>query len=254
MALHNGIILITGATSGFGLATARLLAAKWPQAKFWLTGRRQERLEALVQEIGASRARGFAFDIQSRAEVQKFLDANASELAQVSVLVNNAGLAAGLDNFQDASLDDFEQMIDTNVKGLLYITRGIVPAMIARGEGHIVNLGSVAGLYTYPKGHVYAATKHAVHALGESLRLDLLGKNVRVTTIAPGMAETEFSEVRFKGDEKKAKAVYHGMQPLSAEDVAETILWTLDRPAHVNIQELVIYPASQASPRDVARN
>ncbi|MGZ3696161.1 MAG: SDR family NAD(P)-dependent oxidoreductase [Bdellovibrionota bacterium] len=253
MALKNGIILITGATSGFGEATARLITKEWPLATLWITGRRKERLEKLVQEIGPNRSKAFAFDISSRAEVENFLAQNSAELKNISVLVNNAGLAAGLDNFQDASLDDFEQMIDTNVKGLIYITRGILPSMIARGEGHIINMGSVAGRYTYAKGNVYSATKFAVHSLTESLRIDLLGKNIRVTTIAPGMATTEFSKVRFKGDEKKAEAVYQGVEALSAHDVAETILWCLDRPAHVNIQELVIYPTAQAAPREVAR-
>ncbi|MGE3262675.1 MAG: SDR family NAD(P)-dependent oxidoreductase [Bacteriovoracia bacterium] len=253
MALKNGIVLITGATSGFGEATARLMARAWPECRIWITGRRRERLDALVKEIGPERARGFAFDISSREAVEKFLRQNEAELKNISVLVNNAGLAAGLENFQDGNLDDFDRMIDTNVKGLVYITRGILPAMIQRGEGHIVNMGSIAGRYTYAKGNVYSATKFAVHALTESLRADLIGKNIRVTTIAPGMAETEFSVVRFKGDEAKAKAVYSGVEALSADDVAEAVLWSLDRPAHVNIQELVIYPTAQAAPREVAR-
>jgi 3-hydroxy acid dehydrogenase/malonic semialdehyde reductase len=253
MGSKDGIVLITGATAGFGEATARLIAKQWPQAQLWITGRRKDRLDALVKELGANRVKGFSFDISSRAEVAKFLEENKSELKNISVLINNAGLAAGLDFFQDANLDDFDQMIDTNVKGLIYITRGILPSMIARGEGHIVNLSSVAGRYTYPKGNVYSATKYAVHALTESLRLDLLGKNIRVTAIAPGLADTEFSKVRFKGDEKKAEAVYAGLEALTANDVAEAILWSLDRPAHVNIQELVIYPTAQAAPRDVAR-
>lgn len=254
MPLNNGIVLITGATSGFGEATARLLAKKWPKAQLWLTGRRKERLQKLVKELGAKRCRGFTFDISSRKEVEKFLSSNKAELKSIGVLVNNAGLAAGLENFQDANLDDFDQMIDTNLKGLVYITRGILPFMVAKEEGHIVNLSSIAGRYTYPKGNVYSATKFAVHALGESLRADLLGKNIRVTTIAPGMAETEFSVVRFKGDARKAKAVYAGVKALSAEDVAETILWSLERPAHVNIQEIVVYPTAQAAPRELHRN
>lgn len=248
--LKDGIVLVTGATSGFGEAIARRVAQEWPGARVWITGRRKDRLEAVAREIGA---RAFAFDISSREEVDSFLRENAAELSQVSVLVNNAGLAAGLDNFQDASLDDFEQMIDTNLKGLIYITRGILPAMISRGEGHIVNMGSVAGRYTYLKGNVYSATKFAVHALGESIRLDTMGKNIRVTTIAPGMAETEFSVVRFKGDQEKADSVYKGMEPLRAEDIAEAVMWSLSRPAHVNIQEMVIYPTAQAAPREVAR-
>jgi 3-hydroxy acid dehydrogenase / malonic semialdehyde reductase len=252
MALNNSIVLITGATSGFGAATARLLAKKWPQSRLWLTGRRQDRLNAIVHEIGPERTQGFAFDIRDRAAVEAFARENSAELKGLTVLVNNAGLAAGLDNFQDASIDDWEQMIDTNVKGLLYITRALLPGMIARGEGHVVNLGSIAGHQVYPKGNVYVATKHAVRALNESMRIDTLGSGVRFTSIDPGMAETEFSLVRL-GDESRAKAVYNGMRPLRAEDVAEAIFWSLERPAHVNVQEIVLMPTDQPSTRDVAR-
>ncbi|RYE59259.1 MAG: SDR family NAD(P)-dependent oxidoreductase, partial [Hyphomicrobiales bacterium] len=160
-----------------------------------------------------------------------------------------AGLAAGLDSFQEASLDDWDQMIDTNVKGLLYISRLVVPHLIRRGQGHVVNIGSIAGHDVYPKGHVYNATKFAVRALTEAMRIDLLGTGVRVTSIDPGMAETEFSSVRFKGDEGRAKIVYAGMKALSAEDIAEAILWSLDRPAHVNVQEILLMPTDQASAR-----
>lgn len=253
MALKNGIVVITGATSGFGEATARLLAASWPEATFWLMGRREDRLRKLCDEIGIHRAKGFAFDIRDRVAVTAFAKENESALDQVSVLVNNAGLAAGLDTFQEASIDDWEQMIDTNVKGLLYITRALLPGMIQRGESHIVNLGSIAGHIVYPKGHVYNATKFAVRALNEALRIDTLGTGVRVTSIDPGMADTEFSLVRFKGEENKAKAVYKGMRPLTAQDVAEAIVWSLDRPLHVNIQDMVIMPTDQATPRDVFR-
>lgn len=252
MDLKQGTIVITGATSGFGRATALLLASRWPAARFWLTGRRQERLDSLVAEIGPSRARAFAFDIRDRAAVESFARTPGAE--QVTVLVNNAGLALGLDNFQDANVDDWDQMIDTNIKGLLYATRAFLPGMITRGGGHIVNLGSIAGHQLYPKGHVYAATKFAVRALNESLRIDTLGKGVRVSSVDPGMADTEFSQVRFKGDASRADSVYKGMRPLIAEDVAETILWCLERPAHVNIQDVVIMPTDQATPRDVHRS
>lgn len=253
MSLKNGTILITGASSGFGAATARLLADRWPHARFLLTGRRRERLEAVCAEIGTDRAKPCPFDIRNRRAVELFAKDHAEDLAGVSVLVNNAGLAAGLDTFQEASLDDWEQMIDTNVKGLLYITRMVLPHLIARGEGHIVNIGSIAGRDVYPKGHVYNATKFAVRALNEALRIDTLGKGIRVTSIDPGMAETEFSNVRFKGDDEKAKSVYAGMRPLHAEDIAEAILWSLDRPAHVNVQEILLMPTDQASARDVYR-
>lgn len=250
MQIKTGTVVITGATSGFGRATALLLARAWPDCELWLTGRRQERLDALVHEIG-SRARAFCFDIRDREAVEKFGLTCAAQ--RITVLVNNAGLAAGLDPFHEADIDDFERMIDTNLKGMLYITRALLPGMIARGEGHIVNLGSIAGRILYPKGHVYAATKFAVRALNEALRIDTLGKGIRVTSIDPGMAETEFSVVRFNGDQSKADSVYQGMRPLTAEDIAESILWSLERPAHVNIQEMVIMPTDQASPRDVNR-
>ena len=253
MSLKNGTVLITGASSGFGAATAKMIAARWPYAKLMLTGRRRDRLEAVAREIGEDRARVYPFDIRNRRAVVLFAADYASELKNVSVLINNAGLAAGLDTFQEASLDDWDQMIDTNVKGLLYISRLVMPHLIARGEGHVVNIGSIAGRDVYPKGHVYNATKFAVRALTEAMRIDTLGTGVRVTSIDPGMAETEFSLVRFKGDEERAGSVYKGMRPLSAEDIAEAILWSLDRPAHVNVQEILLMPTDQASARDVHR-
>jgi 3-hydroxy acid dehydrogenase / malonic semialdehyde reductase len=250
--LSKGTVVITGATSGFGEATARLLAEKWPQCTLWLTGRRKDRLDALVKEVGADRAHGFAFDIRDREAVETFARTPGAD--KITVLVNNAGLAAGLDLFQESNVDDWEQMIDTNVKGLLYITRALLPGMIERKLGHVVSLGSIAGHLMYPKGHVYAATKFAVKALNEALRIDTLGSNVRFTSVDPGMAETEFSVVRFKGDQSKADSVYKGMRPLQAQDIAETILWSLERPAHVNIQQVVIMPTDQATPRDVSRS
>ncbi len=251
MQLNEGIVVITGATSGFGEATARLIAERWPRCQLWLTGRRKDRLDTLVKELGTARAEGFAFDIRDRQAVENFARSAGNE--KITVLVNNAGLAAGLDAFQDAHVEDWEQMIDTNIKGLLYATRAILPGMLSRGQGHIVNLGSIAGHTTYPKGHVYAATKFAVRALSDSLRLDTLGSGLRVTSIDPGMAETEFSVVRFQGDQKKADAVYQGMRPLRAEDIAEAIFWSLERPPHVNVQEVILMPTDQATPRDVAR-
>lgn len=251
MQLNEGIVVITGATSGFGEATARMIAKNWPRAQLWLTGRRKDRLDALVKEFGSPRAEGFAFDIRDRAAVESFAKSAGNE--KITVLINNAGLAAGLDLFQEAKIEDWEQMIDTNIKGLLYATRAILPGMIERQKGHIVNLGSIAGHTTYPKGHVYAATKFAVRALSDALRLDTLGNGIRVTSIDPGMAETEFSLVRFAGDEKRADAVYEGMRPLQAEDVAEAIFWSLNQPAHVNVQEIILMPTDQATPRDVSR-
>jgi 3-hydroxy acid dehydrogenase/malonic semialdehyde reductase len=240
--------LITGASSGIGAATARLLAIHGYDLV--LTARRQERLEKLAAELmPAVKVDIHSFDIQDASSVEKF--AKSADLS-VDVLVNNAGLAKGVDKMQNAALSDWDTMIDTNVKGLLYLTRAVLPKMIEQGRGHIVNLGSVAGRWVYPGGGVYCATKFAVRAISEGLRMDLMGKPIRVTNIEPGMVESEFSEVRFE-DREKAKKVYAGMQPLSPEDIADTILWCIERPAHINIQELVIFPTDQVSPSLVHR-
>lgn len=236
--------LITGATSGIGLATADLLASAGYD--LILTGRRAERLAQVEKDLATKHGRSVTtlkFDVSDRAATKEALA--QVDLSSLTVLVNNAGLALGTSALQSQDLDDVDRMIDTNVKGLLYVTRACLPSLIAN-SGHIVNIGSVAGRYTYPGGAVYCASKFAVRALTEGLRLDLLGKPVRVTNIEPGMVETEFSEVRFAGDTEKAAAVYKGMTPLSAADIAETLLWCLARPKHVNIQELVIYPTDQA--------
>lgn len=246
--------LITGATSGIGEATARKLAAQsW---NLILTGRRKERLDKVCQDLSKtypqSQFKPVILDIQSKSDIQKFAEKEASTLQNIDLLINNAGLAKGTDKMQAANTDDWDAMIDTNVKGLLYLTRAIVPHMVTRQSGHIVNIGSVAGRWTYPGGGVYCATKFAVRAISEGLRMDLIGSQVRVTNVEPGMVETEFSKVRFE-DDAKAKQVYAGMKPLTAEDIAETILWVAGRPAHVNIQELVIFPTDQVSIRDVHR-
>ena len=238
-------ILITGATSGFGRATAERFAREGHE--IIMTGRRAERLEALKKELSEKygvTVHTLAFDVQDKEAVTAALSDNPL-IDGLDVLVNNAGLALGRDLFDEASMDDWETMIDTNIKGLLYMTRACLPHFVAANRGHVVNVGSVAGRWTYPGGAVYSATKFAVRALNDSLRMDLIGKNIRVTNIEPGMAETEFSEVRFKGDKVKANAVYSGVEALSARDIAETILWCLSRPAHVNIQELVIFPTAQ---------
>lgn len=246
--------LITGATSGIGEATARKLAAQsW---NLILTGRRKERLDKVCQDLSKiypqSQFKPVILDIQSKSDILKFAEKEASTLQNIDLLINNAGLAKGTDKMQAANTDDWDAMIDTNVKGLLYLTRAIVPHMVTRQSGHIVNIGSVAGRWTYPGGGVYCATKFAVRAISEGLRMDLIGSQVRVTNVEPGMVETEFSKVRFE-DDAKAKQVYAGMKPLTAEDIAETILWVAGRPAHVNIQELVIFPTDQVSIRDVHR-
>ncbi|MEN0057995.1 MAG: SDR family NAD(P)-dependent oxidoreductase [Bdellovibrio sp.] len=246
--------MITGATSGIGWATAIKLAEQG--YNILATGRRPDRLaelqELLQQKFPERAVRTVVLDISDRDSVRDFLQSCSTELAEVEVLVNNAGLARGLEKIQEAVIDDWERMIDTNIKGLLYVTRGVLPLMVQRNSGHIVNVGSVAGRWTYPGGGVYCATKFAVRALSEGLRMDLLGSAIRVTNIEPGMVETEFSVVRM-GSQERADQVYEGMTPLRAEDIAETIAWCVKRPAHVNIQELVIYPTDQAHVGLVAR-
>lgn len=249
----NKIALITGATSGIGKATALKAAA----AGFDLiiTGRRAERLEELAREIRAKGADVLSlnFDVRKSEEVQIAIDSLNGKWRNIAVLVNNAGLAVGVNPIQDGILDDWERMIDTNIKGLLYITRAVAPLMITNNTGHIVNIASIAGKEVYPGGNVYCATKHAVDALSRAMRVDMLKHSIKVTNIAPGMVETEFSIVRYKGDEQAAKNVYQGMTPLSNEDIAETILFAITRPAHVCLNDIVIMPTAQANSRDVNR-
>lgn len=247
------MILITGATAGIGEATARICAENGKN--LLLVARRRDRLEALAQELTKThkiRVFTFALDIQKLDEVRDFARHASQYLDELDCLINNAGLAKGMNTLQETDPSAWNTMIDTNIKGLLAMTHEILPHLLKKKSGHIVNLGSVAGHINYPKGNVYCATKAAVHSLTECLRLDLLGSGIRVTEVSPGMVETEFSLVRL-GDEEKAKSVYQGMTPLSARDIAETIFWCLSRPAHVNIQEVVIYPTDQASPWAVYR-
>ena len=254
MAFAGKRILITGATSGIGAATAEAFC-KAGCEELILVGRREEllkeRAKAWSDAYGVDVA-AVVLDVGSRADIEG-IARDHPNLFDVDILVNNAGLAKGRDAMQDADLDDWEEMVQTNVLGLLYITRQVLPYMLKRGSGHIVNLGSVAGRWTYAGGGVYSATKAAVTKLTEGLRMDLLGKDIRVSNIEPGMVETEFSIVRLKGDTRKAKEVYANTRPLKAEDIAETILWVCDRPAHVNVQELVIYPTDQAHVGQVHR-
>lgn len=249
----NQIVFITGATSGIGKATATKAAAAG--FDIIITGRRQERLNELAEQI---RQQGVEvlplhFDVRHPIEVEEAIHSLPEKWRNISVLVNNAGLAVGVNPIQDGILDDWERMIDTNIKGLLYITRAIAPLMIANQNGHIINLGSIAGKEVYPGGNVYCATKHAVDALSKAMRIDMLKHNIKVTNIAPGMVETEFSLVRYKGNEEAAKNVYQGLTPLTNEDIADIILFAITRPAHVCLNDIVIMPTAQASSRDVNR-
>lgn len=248
------MIIITGATSGIGEACARAFAAEGRQMV--LLGRRKYRLDSLAEELnraGSGGAVAFELDVRDQDAVRELAEQEGELFSKATVLVNNAGLARGVDPIQSGETADWEAMIDTNIKGLLYVTRAVLPFLIKNAPAHVVNIGSVAGRWVYPGGNVYCATKHAVRALNEAMRLDLAGKNVRVTEIAPGMVETEFSQIRFDGDVANAKAVYAGMEPLKPEDIAEAVLWCVNRPKHVNVQELVIYPTDQASPTLVHR-
>lgn len=236
--------LVTGASSGIGLATAEALAAQ--KINLILVARREERLKELANRLREQF--GIDVEIQAGDVRDKELPAKLAALksfAKIDVLVNNAGLARGLSKIQDGDMTDWEEMIDTNVTALLRLTRAVLPNMLKNGNGHVVNLGSVSGRWVYPGGVVYCATKFAVRALSEGLRMDLFGTPIRVTNIEPGMVETEFSQVRLR-DREKAKTVYKNASPMSANDIAECILWSLSRPAHVNIQEMVVYPTAQA--------
>jgi 3-hydroxy acid dehydrogenase/malonic semialdehyde reductase len=245
-------VFVTGASSGFGAAVARRFAADG--ARVVATARRVDRVEELASEFGA-RILPLALDVRDRPGVAAAVAALPAEFAAVDVLVNNAGLALGLNPAQDADLDDWDQMIDTNCKGLVYCTRAILPGMVARRRGHVINLGSVAGTYPYPGGNVYGGTKAFVHEFSLNLRSDLHGTGVRVTCVEPGMADTEFSLVRFSGDKGKADNVYAGMQPMTADDVAESIHWAATMPQHVNVNTIELMATAQSfAPFQVARD
>jgi 3-hydroxy acid dehydrogenase/malonic semialdehyde reductase len=237
------IVLVTGASSGFGAAIARRFAAGG--AHVVLAARRVDRLEALAAELAVP-SLVLPLDVRDRAAVARAIAGLPAEFAAIDVLVNNAGGAIGLEPAVEAHLDDWEAMVDTNCKGLMYVTRAVLPGMVARDRGHVVNLGSVAGTYPYPGGSVYGASKAFVEQFSLNLRADLLGKRVRVTNVEPGMAETEFSLVRFKGDEARARAVYQGMPPLTAADVAEAVFWCATLPAHVNVNRLELMSVMQS--------
>ncbi|MFZ5553296.1 MAG: SDR family oxidoreductase [Bacteroidota bacterium] len=242
------VILITGATSGFGKAVAERFAKEG--YRLILTGRRKERLDELSEKLSSShgvKVHTLCFDVRHRKETEQQLSQLPADFLPIDILINNAGLALGFSSIEDGNTDDWETMIDTNVKGLLYVTRAIAPGMKEKKSGHIFNIGSIAGKETYKNGNVYCATKHAVDSLTKAMRIDLLPYGIKVTGICPGAAETEFSLVRYKGDSDRAKNVYNGFIPLTAEDIAEIIWFAASRPAHVCLNDIVITPTAQAN-------
>lgn len=246
--LRDRIVLITGASSGIGASCARAFAARG--AKVLMCARRVDRIESLAAELHQKHGvptHAFQLDVRNRTAVEKAISELLPEWEAIEVLINNAGLSRGLDKLYEAQVLDWEEMIDTNIKGLLYVSRAVIPGMVKRGRGHIINIGSIAGLEAYPGGNVYCATKAAVRLLSQGLRMDLLGTPLRVTTIEPGMVETEFSQVRFRGDQARAAKVYEGLTPLTPDDVADAIVFAATRPPHVDIAEMVIMPTAQAS-------
>ena len=249
----NKNVLITGSTSGIGKATAELLAKNG--FGLILCGRRQQRLSELKTRLGkTTQVTTLNFDVRRKDEVFEAIEALPKKFQQIDILINNAGNAHGLDTVNEADLADWDAMIDINVKGLLYVTKAVLPKMIGNKSGHIINIGSLAGKEVYPKGNVYCASKHAVDAINQGLRIDLNNYGIRVGAINPGLVETEFSEVRFKGDTDRAGKVYEGYQPLNAEDIAEIIHFVVTRPNHVNIADLLVLPTAQASSVQVKKS
>jgi 3-hydroxy acid dehydrogenase / malonic semialdehyde reductase len=237
-------VFVTGASSGIGEATARAFAAAG--ARMIVAARRTERLHQLADKYH-NPFYIIELDVRDRKAVEAEIASIPDPFKQIDVLVNNAGLARGLSKAHEADVDAWDEMVDTNVKGLLYVTRAVLPGMVERGKGHIINIGSIAGHEVYPSGSVYCGSKHAVDAITRGIRMDLIGTGVKVSTVDPGMVETEFSLVRFKGDREKADKVYQGLTPLSAVDIADTIMWIATRPTHVQVAEVVILPLDQAS-------
>ncbi|WP_028891592.1 SDR family NAD(P)-dependent oxidoreductase [Tenacibaculum sp. 47A_GOM-205m] len=245
--------LITGATSGIGKATAQLFAKN--NINLILCGRRIEKLEQLQQELSQfTKVHILQFDVRYNDEVKKAINSLPDEFKHIDILINNAGNAHGLDSFQNGNIDDWDAMIDGNVKGLLYVSKAVIPQMVERNNGFILNIGSIAGKDVYPNGNVYCASKFAVNALNKGMRIDLNQHNIRVCAIHPGLVETEFSEVRFKGDSERAKTVYQGYKALQPEDIADIIHFVVTRPYHVNIEDLIVYPTAQASATIVNKN
>ena len=251
--LKGKTVLITGATAGIGMETAKLFAARG--ANLVLTGRREDRLNALKDQLNAPglTIRTYAFDISDRHACESFAAGLHDAGIAIDILVNNAGLGRGMDKLHESAFDGWEEMIDTNVKGLLYVSRLIVPEMVKRNSGHIINIGSIAGREVYAGGNVYCASKHAVKAISDALRIELVDTPIRVTEIAPGLVETEFSVVRFRGDREKADNGYKGLDALTGKDIADLVVFAASRPAHVQINEVVIMPTAQATATTVHR-
>ena len=246
-------ILITGATSGIGLAAAKKFANEKNQ--LILCGRRQHKLDQISKELSKStKVLSLCFNVSDKNEVNKLLEGLPKEFNSVDVLINNAGNAHGLDTIQDGSLDDWDNMFDSNVKGLLYVSRVVMPKMIKKQNGHIINIGSLAGREVYEKGNIYCATKHAVNAISKAMRIDLNKTGIKVSEINPGLVETDFSNVRFKGDSDRAEKVYQGYKALEAKDIADIIEFVINRPSHVNIADILVLPQAQATSSIINKN
>jgi NADP-dependent 3-hydroxy acid dehydrogenase YdfG len=248
ISIQQQVVLITGASSGIGTACAQVFAEAG--AKLVLAARRLDRLERVAANLQTQLDTEIHFvqlDVRDRPQVEAVLQTLPPTWSAVDILVNNAGLSRGLDKLHQGNLQDWEEMIDTNLKGLLYVTRSLLPGMVQRGRGHVINIGSIAGRQTYPGGNVYCASKAAVRAISEGLKIDLLGTPIRVSEIQPGLVETEFSEVRFHGDRPRAQSVYKGLTPLTSADVAEVVLFCATRPPHVNMSEILLVPTDQAT-------
>ena len=248
--LRGARVLVTGASSGIGQACAEVFAAAG--ASLVLVARRLDRLQQIAERLDVP-TRLIELDVRDRAAIEQAMARLPGDWGEIDVLVNNAGLAAGLEPLQDGDPDDWDRMVDTNVKGLLYVTRAIVPGMIERGRGHVINIGSIAGHETYPNGAVYCATKAAVDRITAGLRMDVLGTGVKVSTVDPGLVQTEFSVVRFHGDRDRADQVYAGVQPLTGVDIAETVVWVASRPPHVQVAEVIVLAGAQASATKIHR-
>ncbi len=252
--IKDKVVFITGASSGIGMACARQFAEEG--VNLLLCARRLDLLNQLAMQLQHEYSvdvHTFALDVRQRVHVSETIKQLPVKWKNIDILINNAGLAAGLDLIHEGNIQDWEDMIDTNIKGLLYVTREVLPQMVARNSGHIINIGSIAGHQVYPRGAVYSATKQAVNALSNGLRMDLFGTKIRVSTVDPGAVETNFSAVRFKGDTQRAAAVYEGMEPLKPEDIADTVMYCATRPPHVNISEVIIMPTAQAAATMVYR-